>query len=208
LLSLTSKLYALGARVGDRVDLISHVRPYLQWLTETTKENAHFCVLRDDHLLLLDQTISMHPVRVVVDTGSLLFPHASAFGKVILAFLPANEQEPLLAHQWPQLTPHTKNDLAELSVELQTIQSCGVAYDLEEYQIGVHCVGAPVFDATGHVVGGMGIMGPSYRLPYEVLSQFAKDVRLAAERVSVTLGAQFRPTEMEANNANRTISHA
>ncbi|HEX2951594.1 MAG TPA: IclR family transcriptional regulator, partial [Armatimonadota bacterium] len=136
LLSLTSKLYALGARVGDRVDLISHVRPYLQWLTETTKENAHFCVLRDDHLLLLDQTISMHPVRVVVDTGSLLFPHASAFGKVILAFLPAKEQEPLLAHQWPQLTPHTKNDPAELSAELQTIQSCGIAYDLEEYQIG------------------------------------------------------------------------
>lgn len=65
-----------------------------------------------------------------------------------------------------------------------------------------------MFDATGHVVGGMGIMGPSYRLPYEVLSQFAKDVRLAAERVSATLGAQFCPAKMEANNANLTISHA
>ncbi|HEY3416769.1 MAG TPA: IclR family transcriptional regulator [Armatimonadota bacterium] len=189
LLRLTIKLYTLGIRLGDRWDLLQQARPVLQWLTEATGENAHLCVLRDEWLVLLSQTVSPHPIRVVVETGVLLYPHASAFGKVILANLPLPERESLLVQYWPRLTPYTQTDPVKIAAEWEEVRARGVAYDLEEYQVGVRCLGAPVCNAHGLVVAGLGIMGPSYRLTPDMLASWEELVREAAGRVSAAAGA-------------------
>ena len=62
------------------------------------------------------------------------------------------------------------------------------AYDIDEYMTGVRCIGGPVFGSAGKVVAGIGVMGPSYRLPLEVLEGFAPIVKEAAARLSGALG--------------------
>ncbi|HEY3379179.1 MAG TPA: IclR family transcriptional regulator [Armatimonadota bacterium] len=187
-LCLTEKWYLLGARLGCRLDLIAAADPWLTWLTQETGENAHLCVLRDDHLVLVAQRLSPHPLRVVVETGSLLHPHASAFGKAILAHLPATQQHALLAHDWPALTPATCTDPTTLATEWAEIRACGLATDREEYLTGVCCLGAPVWGAAGAVVAGVGIMGPAHRLTDAQLRAAEPRVRQAAAQISALLG--------------------
>lgn len=193
LLSLTSKLYALGMRLSDRLDVLRQARATLEWLTEQTGENAHLCVLREGQLVLLGQCVSPNPVRVVVETGTLLSPHASAFGKVILAHLPPAEQQAMLAIPWPRLTPYTQTNPAKMAAEWDEIRVRGVAFDLEEYQIGVRCIGAPVVGVNGVVIAGIGVMGPSYRLTPEQLAAYEPLVKEAAARVSATMCTETRP---------------
>jgi IclR family acetate operon transcriptional repressor len=187
-MQLSNKLCILGSRLGSRMTLVHHAARWLAWLSERSGENAHLCVLHDDRLVLLDQVVSTHPVRVVVETGSLLYPHASAFGKVILALMPAADQAKMLARAWPQLTPYTHTNAAQLAAEWVKVRQRRLAYDDEEHQVGVRCVGAPVFDRTGAVVAGMGIMGPAYRMTPERMMGYEPLVREAAAQVSLALG--------------------
>lgn len=198
LFTLTTLLYTLGARLGSRISLIDQARPHLHWLTEHTGENAHLHILREDHSVLLAQCVCHHPVRVMVEIGSLLYPHADAFGKVILAHLPPAERQTMRQKAWPRLTIYTKTDPVALAQEWDEIAAAGIAYDFEEYQIGVRCVGAPVFDAEGRVIAGIGVMGPSYRLTPEALASHESHVRTAAARLSQALGAHITlPLQME-----------
>jgi len=189
LLCLTSQLYTLGSRLGNRIDLVALARPHLHWLTEQTGENAHISVLSGDRLVLLEQSMSLNPVRVIVETGFVHYPHASAFGKAILANLPADQQAALLAMEWPKLTPYTRTDPQQMAEEWQDVARSGLAYDLEEYIVGVRCLGAPVFGKDGRVVAGMGVMGPSSRLTPDELNRFEPLVRDAAARLSQEMGA-------------------
>ncbi|MCV4821197.1 IclR family transcriptional regulator C-terminal domain-containing protein, partial [Escherichia coli] len=56
-------------------------------------------------------------------------------------------------------TPKTIASCAEFMQELARVREHGFAIDDEENSLGVRCVAAPVFDATGHVVASIGVTG-------------------------------------------------
>lgn len=189
LLRLSTKLYTVGARAVEGLDILDRGQPLLDWLAAETGESAHLCILREGWLVLLAQSVTHNPIRVVVETGALLHAHSSAFGKVILANLTAEERGEFLSHDLTQLTDRTVTDAEALEAQLATVQREGIAYDLEEYMTGVRCIGGPVYGANSTVVAGMGVMGPSYRLPMETLEGFAPIVREASTRLSRALGS-------------------
>jgi DNA-binding IclR family transcriptional regulator len=110
-------------------------------------------------------------------------------GKALLAFLPEDEQARLLERMaFPQRTAHTITNRADLIKHLEAIRAQGFAVDDVENEDGVRCVGAPIFDYTGHAFAALSISGPAYRLSVPRLLELAPLAMKAARAVSGKLG--------------------
>ena len=90
-----------------------------------------------------------------------------------------------------RFTDGTITDGTKLLDELRASQLRGYALDLEEYAAGLHCVAAPVRDASERVVAAISLSGPSQRFSREVVDgEGARAVTEAASRLSRALGAR------------------
>jgi IclR family KDG regulon transcriptional repressor len=88
-----------------------------------------------------------------------------------------------------RFTPNTIVDKVEFIKHMKELAKRGYALDNEEYNLGVRCVGVPLRDYTGRVVGGISVSGPSFRMTDEILKKkIIPVVKEAGEKVSRRLG--------------------
>ena len=99
--------------------------------------------------------------------------HATALGKVLLgngeSSLRESFDRSVVAEGLERRTPSTITDGAKLFEQLAGVSVRGFAVDLEECEQGLHCVAAPVWDASGRPLAAISVSGPSFRLPEERL---------------------------------------
>jgi DNA-binding IclR family transcriptional regulator len=110
----------------------------------------------------VDQFVAVRGLRVVAHMGARLPLHCTASGKALLAVLSPDEADTALLDPLRKYTPNTVTDRAALLRELEEVRRAGVAYDHEEYVMGVCAVAAPVHDAVG-AVGALTVEVPSDR---------------------------------------------
>ena len=139
-------------------------------------------------MVLLEQVETQQPIRIHVDTGAVMYLHASAFGKCMLAYLEQEDWNELCRNTLEKLTPNTITQWEQLERECFAIRTEGVGYDREEYMLGVSCVGAPILGRDGRALGAMGLMAPSYRFSQTVQRRTAALVLEAAGELSEHLG--------------------
>lgn len=132
---------------GLRHDL----RPFMKDLSNELGETIDLAVLDSGEALFVDQFVAVQGLRVVAHMGARLPLHCTASGKALLAELPAEQAERGLAETLRAFTPNTQIDRAALLRELAEARRTGVAYDHEEYVMGVCAVATPVRDAVGAV---------------------------------------------------------
>ena len=185
--------YRIGEAAGARMDFRKIALPIMEDMQKRCNETVHLCILREHHLIVLDQIESDNPIRIHVETGAALYPHASAFGKCLLAYQPASEIDGYIQRGLQGMTPNTIIDPALLRRELDDIRKLGLAYDREEYLDGVVCVGACVFGRDGSAAGAIGIMGPKYRFTGKRFADAEQIVRDAAAELSQRLGYSEKP---------------
>jgi len=189
-LRLGVKLFELGTLAPSHTTLRDAAAPYLHTLHEVTKLTANFAVREGNEIVYLEK-INTRDLRVphtrLGGRGTL---HATALGKALLAF---NEQDEAgLAALAPTLTPitsHTLTDVLSLRKALARARGEGVAYDVEESQVGLFCVAAPVLDRHGHAIAAVSVTGAT------ALSQaqkFAPTVIATAFAISRRLNAGGR----------------
>lgn len=185
---LGSKFYHIGQTAGLRIDVRACALPHMAALREATGETVHLAVLRAGRMVLLDQMETSHPIRIFVESGSLLLPHASAFGKCLLAHACESELAGYLHDGIAALTPATLADESGLRAELERIRREGYAFDMEEYMAGARCVGAPVFNRDSACVAAVGVIAPAYRFPPDEMQRAVRPVLAAAMAISAALG--------------------
>jgi DNA-binding IclR family transcriptional regulator len=139
-------------------------------------------------MLVLDSVAPGTDFYLRVTPGSLLCAHANAFGKAVLAFLPAERVQDILAAGMPALTEHTHTSPNALVRELAATRRSGLSYDREEYSKGIYCVGAPVFDVQGAIVAGLGITGLASRRTAAMDRRLRSLVLDCAATVSADMG--------------------
>src|SRR5207244_12061440 len=88
--------------------------------------------------------------------------HATSNGKVLLAFLPEDERQRLRAGTLPRLTPRTITDPRTLEKQLRRVVEEGYAFTIEELELGLNAVAAPVRAAEGRVQAAVSVAGPTY----------------------------------------------
>jgi DNA-binding IclR family transcriptional regulator len=155
-------------------------------------------VMHGDSVVVVHHVFRPDASFGVLEVGLQLPLHASALGKAILAFSPAQVLEDLLAEPVPRLTKHTLSGAA-LRRELEIVRDRGVATERDEAVIGESSVAAPIFDHAGHAVGAIGVVDATERLFGRTLAKgVAASVSEAARGVSRELGAARWPYAAEA----------
>ena len=189
---LSTRFFSLGMRLQSRFDLRRRARPHLEMLCRQTGETTQIYFLDGDTTIVLDCVTPDVPLYLQVVPGTRMELHASAFSKAILAFLAEDDVRRLLPKRLAALTPNTITDRDRFLAELSKVRRTGMAYDREEYTLGVYCVGAPIFDVHGDVAAGAGVTGLVSRFRAEDLPRIEKQVLRCARQISSAIGHDGR----------------
>jgi DNA-binding IclR family transcriptional regulator len=153
------RLLQLGNAVLARLDLRQLARPHLRALVETTGETATLSAPGEPDAITVDFVQSRSTVQSVARLGRPSVAHATATGKVLLAFGGTPPPRgPLRAY-----TAKTVTDRASLAAELERVRSRGYAYSFGEREHDLHAVAAPVWDSRGELAAIVGVQGPASR---------------------------------------------
>jgi IclR family transcriptional regulator, KDG regulon repressor len=182
-------IYELGAVVTAHVELHEAAMPALVSLRQRTGETVHVAVLDGLESVYVERLDSPHTLRIFSRVGHRLPAHATSTGKVLLAGLPPQTLDARL-RQWNPvaLTPRTITDEATLRAELLLVTRRGWAENVEEGEVGVASVGAPIRGIDGSVTAAISIVGPITRVKGASLRRFSGAVVEAANSISARLG--------------------
>lgn len=184
------ELARLGGLALRGLTLVDVAQEPLTSLAEQTGETVNLAVRQGDDALNVHQVESSHFISI--DWRGRLTPlHCTANGKALLAFDDDDDDGGLPA-ELPALTRHTITKPAALQVELECVRTRGYAVAVEELEVGLHAVAAPVFDASGRCVAAVSVAGPSFRLPEARLAELGERCVTASDQISTALGSGAR----------------
>jgi len=183
---LGMRLVQLGNAVLERLDLREVARPHLHALVEETDETVTLSVPGERQAVTIDFVQSESSVQSVARVGRPSIAHATATGKVMLAFgeteLPA---EPLTAY-----TEQTITGRDALAAEIEHVRRRGWAQTLGEREQGLNALAAPVWDDRGTLAAILGVQGPAPRFGSRTMRSALQPLLRRAEAISRGLGRQ------------------
>lgn len=180
------RLLELGNLVKSRLNVRQIALPFMQQLHQELHETVNLSVRQGDEVVYVERAASHRSMmRVVQLIGARAPLHITAVGKLLLA-----EDDPEAVREYarrtglPRYTSNTLTDLADLERELDRIRRDGYAYDNEEAEKGVSCIGAGIHDDEGKLVAGLSVSAPSDRLS----KAWAAKVRETGDQISQAIG--------------------
>ncbi|MFF5208852.1 IclR family transcriptional regulator [Streptosporangium sp. NPDC000396] len=186
---LSFGIVRLAGGVAARLDLTQQSRPICRRLAEEIGETVNIAVLRSHYAVNLDQVRGPSAVTTQNWVGQLTPLHATSSGKVLLAYLDDRHRTQLIdAGGFEKYTPNTITSITALEEQLEEARHRGYAVTVEEYEIGLNAVAAPVRSHEGEVVAAVSASGPAYRFSEERLHDLAPALIAGAEDISHRLG--------------------
>jgi DNA-binding IclR family transcriptional regulator len=185
------KLFILGERLRDRFDVLAAARKEMAPLRDETGQAVTVSALVEDQVLVLELLQGRTIVEFGTRPGTVLDLHASAHGKVALAFGPADLQERSLARPLKPWTPQTIRTRPALERAIAQVRARGWATAPNEVLPAVNALAAPIFDHRGAYAGAIAIVGSTQYIAATPTPQQIALVTGTAQRVSRELG--FRP---------------
>jgi DNA-binding IclR family transcriptional regulator len=182
------RLLELGNLVKSRINVRQEALVHMHRLHEELGETVNLSVRHDDEVVYIERTADNHSMmRVVQIIGARAPLHITAVGKLFLA-----EDGPDKCADYarrtglPRFTENTLTDADAFMKEIERIRRQGYAFDNEEAEKGVSCIGAGIFSDDGRLVAGLSVSAPSDRLN----RAWAPQVRQTAEEISRAMGHQ------------------
>ncbi len=158
-------LVDIGLSIVRRMDVRSHLRPYLEQLRDELGETVHLMVLEGTNALFLDSVESSRALRTSSRIGRSYPAHTTSGGKVLLAGLSAEQFAQLYAsEQLPELTPRSTSTRKKLLRELQLVREQGYGTNRGESEPDVAAVAVAVRNAFGQECAAIAVSAPLSRL--------------------------------------------
>jgi DNA-binding IclR family transcriptional regulator len=188
--------YALGVQflllaraVQEGTGLIAFARPHMRELVDMFDESAYLAILRGGQGIFVEVAETRRrELRLVGPLGATVHFHATAAGKVMAAFLPADAQVALLKSiPLHRVTPRTRIRRAEIRREWAAVARRGYAINDEETIVGAVFLAAPVFDAERAVCGSISIGVPKPRYSPALGRRLARALPISCRRLSDVL---------------------
>lgn len=183
------RLYLLSSAILGHSDIRSLARPEMERLSDVVQETVNLSVLLEHDIFYLDKVETHRSVVCNTRVGSRAPAYATSGGKAMLAV--QSEEDVDEYCQWmldqKPMTDSTLTDPEQLRDELVKARLNGYAMDNGEIEPGLICIGAPIYDMTGHVRAAVSIAGPSYRMQADQ-AVITDEVKKSAERISALLG--------------------
>jgi DNA-binding IclR family transcriptional regulator len=187
--------YYVSHTMGDLVSTeagIEAVRraamPHMLALRDTYGETVNLGHIHLDKVTYLEVVPSEYALRLHERPGATVCLHASALGKVILAFSDKEFAASLLGgRELQMLTRFTITDPAELMAELKRAHERGYAFDRGETSVLATCVAAPILNSAGKAIAAISISGPTSRFNPRKGSAVIESLLKAAADISKLL---------------------
>jgi DNA-binding IclR family transcriptional regulator len=176
-------LASLASAVTSELDIVRYARSSCQKLSDETEETVTLTVLEGDEAVNIHQSISSSSVLGADWSGSHTPLHCTASGKVLMAHMTKRRQNRVLKRPLDRLTENTIVDPDAMRGQLEEIRTKGYGYTIEELEVGLNAVGAPIYASGGSVLGAVSVSGPSFRILPESIddlgqltSRFGSDI--------------------------------
>ncbi len=185
----TLKLFEMGYGKIQKVDVLSVAKPYLKELMELSNEAIHLVLREGTEVIYIEKVESKNTIRMYSSIGKRSPVYCTSVGKSMMAHMEDEELKNLWeASDVKPLTEYTITDYDVLKEELKDVKVKGYAVDEQENELGIRCVGAPIFNHEGDVVAAVSISGPTLRVTKKRIKDLGEAVKQYAMRISRELG--------------------
>lgn len=183
------RLVELGTRLIESIDLRTEAWPHLKALERAVNEVINLAVYHNGEVIYVDKFEGTKSLRLHSRVGGRASFTCTSVGKVLLAFLPESERRYIMEAEVPERrTRHSVSSWEELERQFDGIRERGYALDLEENVEGIVCVGAPIFDYSGAVIGAASVSCPTVRGDMARLLELKDRLLEACTRISADCG--------------------
>jgi IclR family acetate operon transcriptional repressor len=179
------RLVALATSVLARLDVRAVAHPHLETLAAELGETATLSVSGDPDAITVDVVRSPRYIADGSQLGRPSIAHATAAGKVMLAFDGTRPPRELQGY-----TPRTITDPAHLDAEIERVRRRGWADAFEERELGLHAIAAPVWASDGALAGIIALQGPIPRFGRAAARAALPALLERAGAISTELGSQ------------------
>lgn len=191
---LTLKLFELGAKSLEYVDLIELADKEMRYISEQTNEALHLGSLDENAIIYIHKIDSGYNLRMQSRIGRRNPLYSTAIGKVLLA--ERDEQfvrDTLEGVEFIKHTDRTLENVEQLLEELARVRTQHYAEDNEEQEPGLRCIAAPVYDRFGHVIAGLSMSLPTIRFDEQRMGYYVDLLQTAGRNISLQLGYNKYP---------------
>jgi DNA-binding IclR family transcriptional regulator len=185
------KLMVLGEAQRSRFDIIGRARAELMSLRDRTGQAVTICKLIDGEIVVLELVQGRTIIEFATHPGTRLDLHASAHGKIWLAFGPTRLIDDIVARPMKAWTSSTLTNEDALRSDVVQVRSQGWANAPNEVLTGVNTLSAPVFDHRGQLAASIAIVGSTQFIPVTPSEDQVAIVTGCASRISRDLGWTF-----------------
>ena len=197
---LGSGLYSLAHRALEHVDLRTTAAGHLTELSSDVRHTIHLGIMEKGRVVYIDKRETADSVRMYSRIGHTAPLYCTGLAKAIMAFLPLVEQEALAAEiDFVAFTENTITSPAGLLADLAAIRERGYATDHREHEPFVNCIAAPVFEASGAVIGSVSITATTLACEFEEVVTLVPRLLQATAAISSEYG--WRPEDRSSRAA-------
>ncbi len=183
------KLFELGNFVGKHLDVGKIARPVIKNLVDELNETVHLVSLQRDEIIYIEKVEGSNALTIYSHIGKKAPFHCTSVGKAILAYLNENEVDRILSsYILKPFTDNTMTNIKDIKNDLSSIREKGYAIDDEEIELGLKCIGAPIFNHQGNVIASISCAAPKMRLDEDRLPKVIAGIKSAAAEISKNLG--------------------
>lgn len=182
------KLLGLADLAMNGLKLQDDATPFLRDLVKDTGLTVHMAVLERYEAVLVARVQAPGLFPLATWVGLRLGLHCTALGKAMMAFLPPSEVDEFRNSR--RLARHNDNTICSwkrLDRELETTARQGYALDDEENEVGLRCVGAPIFGQDGRVIASVSVAGSTGQITSDNVRKLAELVKRMAASISESL---------------------
>ncbi|MGH3321034.1 MAG: IclR family transcriptional regulator [Streptosporangiaceae bacterium] len=176
-----------GARAASD-DLVRQSHPVCEELAAEVGETVNVAIAGPGAGINLTQVRGSAAVVTQNWVGRRTPLHATSSGKVLLAYMSQPTLSKVLRGRRERFTPGTITNTRVLRTELRRLRERGYAEAVEEFEVGLNAVAAPIWDLSNQVVASVSVSGPSYRLTEDDIARTGKLVARAGMEISRRLG--------------------
>ncbi len=182
---LGMRLLQLGARLHSNIDLRAVALPVMEALRDRFGESVNLTLREGDVVVYIEKATPNRMMHVQQLVGSRAPLHVTAVGKLMLG---AAGDEAISGYaqrtNLPAYTRNTITTLPRLMDECHEAIARGYAFDNEEAEIDVGCIGVLLYDGTGNVAAGLSVSAPIERRR----RKWVDDLLDAGTQISAKLG--------------------
>lgn len=183
--SLGLRLVRLAHTAWQQSSIAPLARPHLEHLSFVVGETVHLAQLDNAHVLYLDKLNAHRQLKMYSEAGKIGPAYCTGVGKVMLAHLPPERLEVVLAQQsFHPFTDKTHRGPESLKADLARIAARGYAFDDAEHEEGVHCIAMPILSPSGHVRAAISVSSRSPDIVVADLEAHAPRMRETIEKIN------------------------